>query len=209
MEFGIRHLNKCDGRKCDRCGKDITGFGFGVDSWENVDSPKTEHDRLFQNRQYYQHAILCCPECAGLITGEDTEERIRVREEYDGRIQDFLNTPWNPTSNPLVVVKVWKGQHVSVMRDKFGQRKFGVLFGKSERWNTRERHHYERNEQTAIRDMRTAEYIAFCWVDFVLYYAVRPEAPYTVDDFRRLAANFSIGVLPDKAAMQTRNWWEL
>lgn len=203
MDIYICTLNKSNDSRCEFCGSIITGYEFNVDAYDN--SKESPYDSLFRdNRQ-----IICCADCATLITGKDTSERVRVRREYDARAENFLNTPWNPTSNPLVVVKVWRGHLVSIMRDKFGRKHFGVLIGKAERWNRREKlSRYERSEETAITDMRTAECIAFLWINFVDYYSVKPEDPYTVNDFIRLAGYFKRGLLPDDKPRGGKNWWE-
>lgn len=190
MEVYIERLDKSEGDKCDFCSGEITGYAFTLEK---------------QGREY----MVCCVECTAIITGEDTAERVTVRSEYDRRYADFMTTPWNPAFNKLVVTKVWGGHVVSIMRDKFGRRRFGVLLGKAERWNKREKYdRYEPAEASAITDFGTAEIIAFYWIEFVNCCQVAPEEPYSLLAFKNLIEHLLLGIKPTLRHRLPEKWWQ-
>ena len=210
MGIYIEHIRKSDGQSCEFCGDVIQNYKFGLTFYRSINSDEKENpfEYLFNGRNEYK-TMDCCAGCAGIVTGEDTAERVKVRTEYDERFADFCNKPWAPTSNPLVVTKIWRGRSIGIMKDKFGRRKFGVLFGKAERWQRREkRSQYERIEDISISDMRMAEYIAFCWMEFTEFYQVSPEDSYSVSQFHDLANYFHAGLLPEDKPQERQEWWQ-
>jgi len=193
--------------ECEFCDLKISGYTFYLHAW-GVAKDDAYYNLFSDDKDHFY-----CEECAAIVTGEDTAKRVQIKTEYEERKKYFVSIPWIPTSNPLLVIKTWGSLKVSIMKDKYGRsNRFGVTIGRSERWNTHEKQPYERYmhyDDTLITSVQMAETIAFWWANFIFMNDVKPEDPYTVQDFKDFAAECSLGVLPKLKRKVESKWWEV
>lgn len=192
METWITHIYSESTMNCDFCGLHTGGYSFGIDGYCNSEQPDV-FDSLFKKR-----GMECCGPCATILLGKDSKPYAERYDAYQKRWDDFRGIQWRATCNPLVQIKAYKRWHVGIMRDKYGRNQYGVLLGSAERWHWREKMSpYEDQRNIAIRDEETAERVAFRWVDFVDFFNVSPEDPYSTSDFNSLAKALLRGDAPE------------